>query len=228
MIFHNLDYLLPYKLPIKEIELGDRPVSLKNSTIFTTGTTLCGIRTDNFCIIGTDQQATLYNKGILNVKKAYKIADNFIVTGAGSSYACESAAGYLKALYYLYEEELELKKDITPLLEYFRQEVSKSGGIEGILLIATKSVNQEKTNYHLYLVDGMGSSSELPLAGVGSGGDLAQGVLKEGYTEKLTMQEGLALVKKSIKVSKSVDLYSGGKSHIYILEADKTMEVIDL
>ena len=196
--------------------------------LYKTGTTLCGIRTDNFCIIGTDQQATLYNKGILNVKKAYKISDNLIVTGAGSSYACEAAASFLRTFYDYYEEDLELKKDITPLLEYFRAEISKIGGMEGILLLANKTINNSISNYHLYLIDGMGSASQLPLAGVGSGGDLAQGVLKEGYTEKLTVQEGLALVKKSIKTSKSIDLYSGGKSHIFVLEAHKTFELIDL
>jgi len=214
-------------LPIISLPLP-KVVESKNKNLSNTGTTLSALRTNNFCIIGTDQQGTLGNKGILDVKKAYKISDHLVVTGAGSSYACETVVKLLKSAYYRYQKELELQKDISPLLDFLQLKLIQSGGMDGILLIATKGMNNLGETYKIYLIDPMGSASQMPLAGIGSGGDLAQGVLKEGYQEELTVSEGVALVKKSIRVSKSVDLYSGGKSHIYVLQKDCTFELIDL
>ena len=198
------------------------------SDIFSTGTTLCGIRTERFCIIGTDQQASFGNKAFLNTRKAYKISDNLVVAGAGSSYACEGAANVLRGLYHHYENTLELKKDITPLLVLFQNHITKKGGMDGVLLIANKGFTNLTEHYRLYLLDGMASASQIYLGATGSGGDFSHGVLKDGYSQELTQEEGIALVKKSLRISKSLDIYSGGRSNIFLLNSKRTIELLEI
>jgi len=61
----------------------------------------------------------------------------------------------------------------------------------------------------VYVLDLLGSLIPDKYAAVGSGAEIAVGVLEEGYKEKMTVKEGQELVTRAIKSAVSRDVMSG-------------------
>lgn len=61
----------------------------------------------------------------------------------------------------------------------------------------------------VYVLDVLGSLIPDKYAAVGSGAEIAYGVLEEGYKEKMTVKEGKDLVARAIKSAVSRDVTSG-------------------
>lgn len=61
----------------------------------------------------------------------------------------------------------------------------------------------------IYVLDVLGSLLPDKYAAVGSGAEIATGVLEEGYKEKMTVKEGKDLVTRAIKSAISRDVMSG-------------------
>jgi len=61
----------------------------------------------------------------------------------------------------------------------------------------------------LYVLDILGSVIPDKYAAVGSGAEIAVGVLEEGYKDKMSVKEAKALVARAIKSAVSRDIMSG-------------------
>ena len=61
----------------------------------------------------------------------------------------------------------------------------------------------------IYVLDVLGSVIPDKYASVGSGAEIATGVLEEGYKENMTLEEAKGLVKRAIKSAISRDIMSG-------------------
>lgn len=72
----------------------------------------------------------------------------------------------------------------------------------------------------LYALDIMGSLIPDKYAAVGSGTEIAMGLLEEGYKENLTTQEAKNLVARSIKSAISRDIMSGNGIDFLIITKD--------
>lgn len=69
----------------------------------------------------------------------------------------------------------------------------------------------------LYVLDVLGSVIPDKFAAVGSGAEIAVGVLEQGYKENMTMKEGKDLVTRAVKSAISRDIMSGdGVDFLYI------------
>jgi proteasome beta subunit len=76
----------------------------------------------------------------------------------------------------------------------------------------------------LYVLDVLGSVIPDKYAVVGSGTEIAVGVLEEGYKEKMTVEQGKELVTRAIKSAVSRDIMSGDGIDFRIITKDKTVE----
>jgi len=76
----------------------------------------------------------------------------------------------------------------------------------------------------LYALDIMGSVIPDKYAAVGSGTEIAMGLLEEGYKENLTIEEAKNLVTRSIKSAISRDIMSGDGIDFLIITKDGTRE----
>jgi proteasome beta subunit len=76
----------------------------------------------------------------------------------------------------------------------------------------------------LYVLDVLGSVIPDKYAVVGSGTEIAMGVLEERYKEGLTMEEGKELVVRAIKSAISRDIMSGDGIDFLLITKDGTRE----
>lgn len=76
----------------------------------------------------------------------------------------------------------------------------------------------------LYALDIMGSVIPDKYAAVGSGTQIAMGLLEEGYKENLTIEEAKNLVTRSIKSAISRDIMSGNGIDFLIITKDEMRE----
>jgi proteasome beta subunit len=76
----------------------------------------------------------------------------------------------------------------------------------------------------LYVLDVLGSVIPDKFAVVGSGTEIAMGVLEEGYKEGLSMEEGKELVVRAIKSAISRDIMSGDGIDFLFLTKDGARE----
>ena len=76
----------------------------------------------------------------------------------------------------------------------------------------------------LYVLDVLGSVIPDKYAVVGSGTEIAMGVIEEGYKEDLTMEEAKDLVVRAIKSAISRDIMSGDGIDFLLITKDGTRE----
>jgi len=76
----------------------------------------------------------------------------------------------------------------------------------------------------LYVLDVLGSVIPDKFAVVGSGTEIAMGVLEEGYKEGLSIEEGRELVVRAIKSAISRDIMSGDGIDFLFLTKDEVRE----
>jgi proteasome beta subunit len=77
---------------------------------------------------------------------------------------------------------------------------------------------------NLYVLDPLGSLIPDKYATVGSGAEIAVGVLEAGYKEGLTLQEGRDLVFSAMKSALARDIASGDGIEILIISKDGIKE----
>ena len=76
----------------------------------------------------------------------------------------------------------------------------------------------------MYVLDVLGSVIPDKYAVVGSGTEIAVGVLEEGYRDNMTLEEAKDLVKRSIKSAISRDVMSGDGIDFLIITKDGAAE----
>ena len=77
------------------------------------------------------------------------------------------------------------------------------------LITQTIVGGMDEEGVSVYVLDVLGSVIPDKYAAVGSGAEIAVGVLEEGYKEKMTVKEGKELVTRAIKSAISRDVMSG-------------------
>jgi proteasome beta subunit len=76
----------------------------------------------------------------------------------------------------------------------------------------------------IYILDVLGSVIPDKYAVVGSGTEIAMGVLEDGYKDNMTMEEAKDLVVRSVKSAISRDIMSGDGMDFLIITKDGTQE----
>ncbi|MCE4628013.1 MAG: proteasome subunit beta, partial [Desulfurococcales archaeon] len=76
----------------------------------------------------------------------------------------------------------------------------------------------------LYVLDSLGSITEEPYAAVGSGATLALGLLEQNYREDLSVDEGIDLAAKAIRVAMERDPSTGDGIDVVAITRDGVIE----
>lgn len=179
-----------------------------------TGTTTMGVVCDDGVVLATESQATMgYLVATKEATKLYKITPRIGMTIAGGVADCQQIVKTLTALVAI--RELELGKSMS---------VKSTAQLTAILLFQNRlfpyysalligGFDDEGT--HLYSLDPFGSLiEEKNFTSVGSGSVVGYGVLEAGYKGKITVKQGIDLVKRAVDAARKRDIASGGKMQI--------------
>ncbi|MDI3474474.1 MAG: proteasome beta subunit [Thermococcaceae archaeon] len=172
------------------------------------GTTTVGIVCKDGVVLAADKRASLGNMILSeNVTKIFQIDEHLAIAGAGSVGDIMSLARLLQAEARLYRaksgKEMSVKALATltsnilhgrALLPYF-----------GWFIVAGYDSKPA-----LFSIDMIGGVTEDKYTAAGSGMELAFSILEENYSEDLSLEEGIKLALRAIKVATKRDVFTGG------------------
>lgn len=174
------------------------------------GTTTVGLLVKDAVVVGAEQKATMgYLVASKRSKKIYQLDDHIGITVAGSVGDAQALIRLMKAqikLYKLDRGPITVKAAATLLSNILQG--SKYFPYFNLLLIA--GYDKEPVVYSLDPIGGYDNRDKF--YSTGSGSPFAYGVLETSYKDNMTVEEGIALVVKSIKAAIERDIGSGGKN----------------
>jgi proteasome beta subunit len=172
------------------------------------GATTIGVVCTDGVILASEKRVTygylVVSKG---VKKVFKISDQI---GA----ACAGLVGDMQIL----TREVEAQANLFSMDVGRRISVRSAAKLMSVILfnrryapLITQTIvgGLDEEGPSLYVLDVLGSLIPDKYAVVGSGTEIAMGVLEEGYKEGLSIEEAKALVTRAIKSAISRDAMSG-------------------
>jgi len=190
------------------------------------GATTIGVVCTDGVILASEKRVTygylVVSKG---VKKVFKITDQI---GA----ACAGLVGDMQIL----TREVEAQASLFSMDVGRRISVRSAAKLMSVILfnrryapLITQTIvgGLDEEGPALYVLDVLGSLIPDKYAVVGSGTEIAMGVLEEGYKEELSIEEAKALVTRAIKSAISRDAMSGdGIDFLVITKEGITEEAI--
>jgi proteasome beta subunit len=190
------------------------------------GATTIGVVCTDGVILASEKRVTygylVVSKG---AKKVFKITDQI---GA----ACAGLVGDMQIL----TREVEAQASLFSMDVGRRIAVRSAAKLMSVILfnrryapLITQTIvgGLDEEGPSLYVLDVLGSLIPDKYAVVGSGTEIAMGVLEEGYKEELSIEEAKALVTRAIKSAISRDAMSGdGIDFLVITKEGITEEAI--
>ena len=187
------------------------------------GATTIGVVCADGIILASEKRVTygylVVSKG---VKKVFKISDQI---GA----ACAGLVGDMQIL----TREVEAQASLFSMDVGRKISVRSAAKLMSVILfnrryapLITQTIvgGLDEEGPSLYVLDVLGSLIPDKYAVVGSGTEIAMGVLEEGYKEELSIEEAKALVTRAIKSAISRDAMSGDGIDFLIITKDGITE----
>jgi proteasome beta subunit len=187
------------------------------------GATTIGVVCADGVILASEKRVTygylVVSKG---VKKVFKISDQI---GA----ACAGLVGDMQIL----TREVEAQASLFSMDVGRKISVRSAAKLMSVILfnrryapLITQTIvgGLDEEGPSLYVLDVLGSLIPDKYAVVGSGTEIAMGVLEEGYKEELSIEEAKALVTRAIKSAISRDSMSGDGIDFLIITKDGITE----
>jgi proteasome beta subunit len=187
------------------------------------GATTIGVVCADGIILASEKRVTygylVVSKG---VKKVFKITDQI---GA----ACAGLVGDMQIL----TREVEAQASLFSMDVGRKISVRSAAKLMSVILfnrryapLITQTIvgGLDEEGPSLYVLDVLGSLIPDKYAVVGSGTEIAMGVLEEGYKEELSIEEAKALVTRAIKSAISRDAMSGDGIDFLIITKDGITE----
>jgi 20S proteasome subunit beta 2 len=186
-----------------------------------TGTTIVGILYKDGVILGADTRATGGSEVVdKNCEKIHFIAPNIYCCGAGTAADTEKTTELIASnLEMLRMSTNTPSRVITALTQTKRLLYRYQGHIGAALILGGVDVHGP----HLYSIHPHGSTQRLPYTTMGSGSLAAMAVFETRYQEDMTEEEGVALVRDSIRAGIFNDLGSGSNVDITVIRRDGTV-----
>lgn len=196
--------------------------------LYIPGATALGIVAKDGVVLASEKRLS-YGGYILSrkVKKVFRIADRIGFACAGLIADMQSLANLIKAEVKL--RELELGGPIT--VRSAAKLTSSILAYRRLYPLLTEVVvgGYDHEGYSLYILDPLGVVLQDEYAAVGSGAEVAIGILETGYRKELTLDEARNLAVKSVKAATLRDAASGdGVDLLMISEKDVREEFIPI
>ncbi|HII29639.1 proteasome subunit beta [Candidatus Woesearchaeota archaeon CG08_land_8_20_14_0_20_47_9] len=204
---------------------------MDQSDIMKTGTTTLGLVCKEGIVLAADKRATAgYMIANKKTQKIHKIADNMVVTMAGSVSDAQLLAKLIKA-------ELRLKglrtgrspnvRECANLLgSMIYANIRRMSLIPGISHFLLGGVDSEGA--HLYDLFADGSVTECDdYVSSGSGSVIAYGVLEVGFRHGLVIKEGIGLAVKAVNAAMQRDIASGNGIDVVTITGEGVTKVFE-
>ncbi|KAK7205895.1 nucleophile aminohydrolase [Myxozyma melibiosi] len=181
------------------------------------GTTTLAFRFQGGIVVAVDSRATAGDWiASQTVKKVIEINPYMLGTMAGGAADCQFWETWLGIQCRLHELREKSRISVAAASKILSNLVY---GYKGMgLSMGTMICGYTKSEPAIFYVDSDGTRLKGDLFCVGSGQTFAYGVLDSGYKWDLTVEEALALGKRSILAATHRDAYSGGSINLYHVE----------
>mmetsp|Transcript_29947 Transcript_29947/g.44150 ORF Transcript_29947/g.44150 Transcript_29947/m.44150 type:complete len:308 (+) Transcript_29947:140-1063(+) len=187
-----------------------------------TGTTIVGMTFKGGVVLGADTRATSGSEvADKNCEKIHYIAPNIYCCGAGTAADTEKTTELISS-------QLELlrmntggsqSRVVTACTMLKRMLFRYQGHVSAALVLGGCDVNGP----HVYQIYPHGSTGKLPYTTMGSGSLAAMSVFETGWSEDMSEEEAVALVKRAIMAGVWNDLGSGSNCDTCVIRTDGSM-----
>ncbi|OYT32176.1 MAG: proteasome endopeptidase complex, archaeal, beta subunit [Thermofilum sp. ex4484_79] len=187
------------------------------------GATSVGIKAVDGVILAADKRVT-YGFMLMSKagKKVFKITDRVGIASAGFISDMQSIARTLEAEIKLYELETGSPIRISGVAKLLS--VILYNRRTSPYMIETIVGGIDDKGSHLYICDPIGAVIEDDYTALGSGSQIAIGIIEEAYNEKITVDDARKLAIKSVKSAFSRDAMSGDGIDILVIKKEGTKE----
>ena len=172
------------------------------------GATAVGLKTQEGVILAADKRVT-YGFILMSKagKKVFKITDRAGVASAGFIADMQSLARTLEAEMRLYELNTGLKPTIYSIAKLLSLILYSSKLMPYLVEMVVGGVDENGS--HIYVLDPLGAVIEDDYVALGSGAQVAIGVLENRYRKDMNISEARDLALQAVKAAFSRDAISG-------------------
>lgn len=183
-----------------------------------TGTTTVGIITKDAVILGTDKRATMgAYVASKSAKKIHKVNDHVAGTIAGGVADAQYLMDYLSEQSRLYSLRTGKTMPVNTVSKVLSNKLFQAKYPMPYQVHHLIGGLDKEGEPRLFDIGGYGSILEEKFSSTGSGSVFAYGVLEDGYSPDLSIDDGINLVKRSVKAAISRDIASGNGIDIIII-----------
>lgn len=189
-----------------------------------TGTTIVGLVYKDGVVLGADTRATGGSEvADKNCEKIHYLAPNIYCCGAGTAADTEKTTELIAS-------QLELlrmntggtqSRVVTACTTLKRMLYRYQGHVSAALVLGGCDINGP----HVYQIYPHGSTGKLPYTTMGSGSLAAMSVFETGWTEDMSEEEAVELVKRAILAGIFNDLGSGSNVDTCVIRMDGTKDI---
>ena len=187
------------------------------------GATTIGVVFSDGVILASEKRVT-YGSIIMSktVKKVFRIADHVGAACAGLVSDMQILAREIEAQAKLFTYDTKRPMSVKAVAKVMSNVLFNRRMIPLIIQTIVGGMDDDKPE--IYVLDVLGSLLPDTYAAVGSGAQLATGVLEQGYTDNMSQKDAKALVLKAIKSAVRRDVMSGDGVDILIATKDGIQE----
>ena len=187
------------------------------------GATTIGVVFSGGVILASEKRVT-YGSMIMSktVKKVFRITDHVGAACAGLVSDMQILAREIEAQAKLFTYDTKRPMSVKAVAKVMSNVLFNRRMIPLITQTIVGGMDDDKPE--IYVLDVLGSLLPDTYAAVGSGAQMATGVLEQGYTDNMSQKDAKALVLKAIKSAVRRDVMSGDGVDILIATKDGIQE----
>ena len=187
------------------------------------GATTIGVVFSDGVILASEKRVT-YGSIIMSktVKKVFRITDHVGAACAGLVSDMQILAREIEAQAKLFTYDTKRPMSVKAVAKVMSNVLFNRRMIPLITQTIVGGMDDDKPE--IYVLDVLGSLLPDTYAAVGSGAQMATGVLEQGYTDNMSQKDAKALVLKAIKSAVRRDVMSGDGVDILIATKDGIQE----
>ncbi len=210
-------------MPLQEQQAQAQSQGAQQGYAWVPGATTVGLIFQGGVILAAEKRVT-YGYFVMSKggKKVFKITDQIGVACAGLVGDMQILAKEMEAQANLYSMDVGRKISVRSAAKLLANVLFNRRYAPLITQTIVGGLDQEGAS--LYVLDVLGSLIPDKYAAVGSGTEIAIGVIEEGYKENLTLKEAKDLITRSIKSAISRDATSGDGVDFLIITEDGVTE----
>ncbi|MHA1684064.1 MAG: proteasome subunit beta [Promethearchaeota archaeon] len=185
-----------------------------------TGTTTCGIVIKDAVILGADKRATMGMFVASKVaEKIQQIDEHIAGTIAGGVADAQFLMDFLSMQANLYRFKTGQRIKVNSIAKILSNKLynAKLSGPRAVYQVHHLIGGFDESGPRLFDIGGYGSILEEKFSSTGSGSVFAYGVLEDGYSEELSIDQGIKLLRNAVKAAISRDIASGNGIDLVII-----------